>query len=99
MYAQMLQQMQEAARTGKVQFTLHALHELAMDDLAPQDAVNCILTGEIIQDQYDALYRETKYVLYGDTLAGDEMAVVARWDEIQSIVVITVYRLRITDYE
>ena len=70
-----------------------------MDDLAPQDAVNCILTGEIIQDQYDELYGETKYVLYGDTLAGNEMAVVARWDEVQSVVVITAYRLRITDYE
>jgi hypothetical protein len=98
MYELILQQMQDAVRAGRIQFSRHALHELAMDDLAPQDAGNCILTGEIIEDQYDALYGETKYVIYGDTLASDEMAVVARWDEAQSIVVITVYRLRITDY-
>jgi hypothetical protein len=55
--------------------------------------------GEIIKDQYDELYKEVKYVIYGDTLAGDEMAGVARWDDARSVVVITVYRLRITDYE
>lgn len=91
--------MQDAVRAGLVQFSRHALHELSLDDLSPQDAGNCILTGEIVEDQYDGLYKEVKYVVYGDTLAGDEMAVVARWDEAQSVVVITVYRLRITDYE
>jgi hypothetical protein len=75
------------------------LQELERDALVPQDAVNCLLTGEIIKDQYDALYGETKYVIYGDTLAGEEIAVVARWDEVQAVVVITIYRLRITDYD
>ncbi|MGH9845201.1 MAG: DUF4258 domain-containing protein [Blastocatellia bacterium] len=98
MYEQVLRQMQGAVRAGRIQFNRHALNELAMDDLSPKDAGNCILTGEIIEDQYDELYGEEKYVIYGDTLAGDEMAVVARWDESQSGVVITVYRLRITDY-
>jgi hypothetical protein len=99
MYEQVLRRMQSAARAGRIQFSRHALNELAMDDLSPKDAGNCILTGEIIEDQCDELYGEEKYVIYGDTLAGDEMAVVARWDESQSVVVITVYRLRITDYE
>lgn len=98
MYEQVLRQMQSAVQAGRIQFSRHALSELAMDDLSPQDAGNCILTGEIIEDQYDELYGEVKYMIYGDTLAGDEMAVVARWDESQSVVVITVYRLRITDY-
>jgi hypothetical protein len=99
MYKKILQRMQRAVRAGRVQFTRHALSELAMDDLSPKDAGNCILTGEIIEDQYDELYGKEKYVIYGDTLAGDEMAVVARWDDAQSVVVITVYRLRITDYD
>jgi hypothetical protein len=99
MYEQILRRMQSAVRAGRVQFTRHALDELAMDDLSPQDAGNCILTGEIVKDQYDEFYKEMKYVIYGDALAGDEMAVVARWDNSRSVVVITVYRLRITDYE
>ena len=82
-----------------MQFTLHALDELSKDNLSPKDAINCILTGEIVKDQYDELYGEVKHLIYGDTLAGDEMAVVARWNESRSVVVITIFRLRITDYE
>ena len=77
----------------------HAVRELSKDDLSADDAVNCILTGEIIKDQFDLRYQQIKYVIYGDTLAGDEMALVARWDDAQQVVVITVYRLRVDDYE
>jgi len=98
-YDKTLRQMRKAARAGRVGFTFHATDELSKDQLLPEDAVNCILTGEIIEDQYDEFYGETKYVIYGDTLVGDEMAVVARFDEPQDVVVITVFRLRITDYD
>jgi len=91
--------MRKAARAGRVRFVPHALDELSKDNLSPKDAINCILTGEIIKDQYDELYGEVKYVIYGDTLADDEVAVVARWDESRNVVVITIFRLRITDYE
>src|SRR5262249_40442000 len=86
-------------RAGQIRFVPHSLDELSKDNLAPKDAINCILTGEIIKDQYDDLYRGVKYVIYRDTLAGDEMAVVARWDESQNVVVITIFRLRIADYD
>src|SRR2546425_7944743 len=99
MYDKILRQMRKAAQSKRIRFVPHALDELSKDNLAPKDAINCILTGEIIKDQYDDLYGEVKYVIYGDTLAGDEMAVVARWDESQNVVVITIFRLRIIDYE
>lgn len=98
MYEETLRQMRSAIKKKRVQFTAHALSELSNDDLSPEDAIHCVLTGEIIEDQYDELYGEVKYVIYGDTRAGGEMAVVARWDESKTVVVITIYRLRITDY-
>lgn len=99
MYDKILRQMRKAAQARRIRFVPHALDELSKDNLAPKDAINCILTGEIIEDQYDNLYGEVKYVIYGDTVMGDEMALVARWDESHNVVVITIFRLRITDYD
>ncbi|MFN0110653.1 MAG: DUF4258 domain-containing protein [Blastocatellia bacterium] len=99
MYEQELRQMQRAARAGKISFVPHAVRELAKDHLSPDDAVNCILTGEIVRDQYDPVYQQLKYIIYGDSLFNDEIAVVARWDDESKVVVITVFRLRIDDYE
>jgi hypothetical protein len=99
MYEQILRQMRRAVRAGRIRFIPHALDELSKDDLSPDDAIHCILTGEIVKDQYDERYGHMKHVIYGDALTGDEMAVVARWDESQNVVVITIFRLRITDYE
>lgn len=99
MYDKILREMRKSARAKRIQFVPHALDELSKDNLSPKDAINCILTGEIIKDQYDELYGEVKYVIYGDTLAGDEMAVVARWDESQNVVIITIFRLQIADYD
>lgn len=55
--------------------------------------------GAIIEDQFGIDYGQTKYVIYGDTLGGDELCVVAKWDDYHNVVVITVYRLIVTDYE
>jgi hypothetical protein len=42
---------------------------------------------------------EEKYVLYGDARNNDEIAVVAKLGYNQTTVIITVYRLRISDYD
>lgn len=99
MYEQELRQMQVAARAGSIRFVPHAVKELALDYLSPDDAVNCILTGEIVRDQYDPKYKQLKYVIYGDSLSNMEIAVIARWDDGSKVVVITVFRLRVDDYE
>jgi hypothetical protein len=57
--------MQDAARAGHVRFTSHAFDELDLESLTPDDAVNCILTGDIINDQYDLRWQQIKYVLWG----------------------------------
>lgn len=99
MYAQILREMQEAARGRRVYLSEHARDEMADDDLTFRDVIHCILTGEIVEEQYDLKRKENKYVIYGDCLDETEMAVVAKLTYNQGVGVITVYRLRITDYD
>lgn len=63
------------------------------------DVVNGLLTGEIIEDQFDIKYQDTKYVIYGDALDDKEIGVVVKIDVYGNVAVITVYQLKITDYE
>jgi hypothetical protein len=72
---------------------------MADDGLTFQDVINCILTGEVVDCQYDLARDENKYVIYGDCMNEDEMAVVAKLTYNNNVGVITVYRLRITDYD
>lgn len=98
MYAKILRQMRKAARAGHVNFRSHAFDEMSNDDLEPADAINCMLTGEIIEDQFDADYQQTKYVIYGGALNEDEIGVVAVLDIGGRVGVITVFRLTVEDY-
>jgi hypothetical protein len=99
MYEQVLRRMRRAVKAGRVRFTSHALDEMEEDSLTAADAIHCILTGEIVEDQYDLRYDQMKYVIYGDTQDGAEMGLIARWGHPPGVVVITVYRLRINDYD
>ena len=99
MFEQVLSAMREAAAAPRVYLTEHARDEMADDRLSFRDVIHCILTGEIVEDQYDADRGESKYVIFGDGCNEDEMAVVAKLTYNQTAVVITVYRLRITDYD
>ncbi len=99
MFAHILIEMQEAAHCGRIYLTEHARDEMGDDDLTFQDVMHCILTGEIIEQQYDLKRKEYKYVIYGDCLDEAEIAVVAKLIYNQGVGIITVYRLRITDYD
>jgi hypothetical protein len=99
MYERIFRQMQKAVRAGRVFFTPHARTALRDDGFTADDALHCILTGEIVEDQFDLRYRQVKYIIYGDSQTGDEMGLIARWDDRKGVVVITVYHLGIDDYE
>ncbi len=99
MYDEILKQMREAAAAGRVYLTIHANKELKRDRLDYGDVVHCLLTGEIIEQQFDDDWGEDKYLVYGDTQGGNEMAVVAKLGYHNTAVIITAYRLRITDYD
>lgn len=96
---EIIKQMREAALAGQVYLVIHANRELKADSLVYDDAINCLLTGEIIEQQFDEDWQEEKYVVYGDACNGDEIAVVAKLGHNRATVVITIYRLRITDYD
>ena len=99
MYEHVLRRMRRAVKAGKIRFRRHALDELANEGFVPHDAVNCILTGEIVGDQFDPDYQQLKYLIYGASLTGKEMGVAARWDDYYNVVVITAFQLKITDYD
>ena len=84
---------------GRVFLTFHANRELKEEGLSYEDVINCLLTGEIIEQQFDVDRQEEKYLLYGDAQNGDEMAVVARVGYNDDTVIITTFRLRSTDYD
>ncbi|MEP7340338.1 MAG: DUF4258 domain-containing protein [Acidobacteriota bacterium] len=99
MFERILSEIQEAASAKRVYLTEHARDEMADDGLMFTDVIHCILTGEIVEQQYDVSRNENKYVIYGDCLNEDEMALVAKLTYNRNVGVITVYRLRFTDYD
>ena len=97
LYAHILERMRQAVAADKVYLSFHANKELKADKLKFDDVLNCILTGEIIEQQLDD--GEEKYLVYGDSCDGNEVAVVAKLSYNESTLVITVFRLRFTDYD
>ncbi|MEK7830222.1 MAG: DUF4258 domain-containing protein [Acidobacteriota bacterium] len=87
-----------AARIGKIVFRYHALKELRAESFTTADAVHCILFGEIVEDQIDR-NGDLKFVIYGESVAKDEMGVITKWDDDRRVVVITAFQLEITDYD
>lgn len=99
MYEEELKRMRQAVKAGRVRFTVHSVEELAAEGYAETDAYHCILTGEIVEDQYDLRYWQVKYIIFGDARNGDELGLVARFDAVPGIVVITVFQLEVSDYD
>jgi hypothetical protein len=91
--------MRKAARAGRVVYPPYAVHAMLDDDFSREDVVNAILTGEIVEDQFDLKYNEPKFVIYGDALDGRDMGVVAKLDRYGNVGIITVYWLKVTDYD
>ncbi|HZS05358.1 MAG TPA: DUF4258 domain-containing protein [Blastocatellia bacterium] len=53
MFEELLQKMRQAALEDRVYLTLHANRELKNDGLTYDDVRQCILAGEIIEQQRD----------------------------------------------
>ncbi len=99
MYDKILKKMQRAVRAGRIIYRSHVDDQLNARNLTRNDVKNCIYTGTIVADQYDAEYNQVKYKIYGEALSGDELGVIARWDELNNVVVITIFRLTMEDYD
>jgi len=71
--------------------TLHAEEEMANDELTVFDVESAILTGRIKERQKDRDTGEWKYLITGTSLAGDNVAVIAKLSVTEKLVIITVF--------
>jgi hypothetical protein len=92
-FQRILKQIREKVRQRQYVMTLHAEEEMSDDNLSIFDVERSLLTGEIVERQKDAVSGEWKYLIKGNTAAGDEMMTVAKISPTGKLVIITVYRL------
>lgn len=93
MFEQVLQLLCVAVKAGATIFTPHAQDEMNEDDLFIFDLEQCVLTGTIIERQWDDMYEEWKYVVQGESADGEEMVVIVKLDHNGKTVFITTWRL------
>ena len=92
MYDRILRRMRESIRVRQYVMTLHADEEMDDDKLSIFDIERAILTGKITERQKDHLTSEWKYLVRGESIAGDVVIVVAKLGVTGRLVIITVYR-------
>lgn len=92
MFERTLGRFRSLIRSGEYLLSMHALEEMAEDDVLTEDIEHVILTGSIVERQIDRAARERKYVFLGRDLAGDPVGLVAKIGAVGKAVVITVYR-------
>ena len=91
MFERILKRIQENIRTRKYVMTIHAEEEMDDEGFSVLDVERGILTGQIAERQKDRETGEWKYIVKGESTAGDEITVVARLSVTGTLVIITVY--------
>jgi len=89
-FQQVLKQMRDKVCTRQYVMTLHAEEEMDDDELTIFDVERGILTGEILERQKDIATGEWKYLVKGQTVAGDEIIVVTKMSFTGKVVIITI---------
>jgi len=92
-FQRILKQIRGKVRQRQYVMTLHAEEEMSDDNLSIFDVERSLLTGEIVERQKDAVTGEWKYLVKGNTVAGDDMVTVTKVSPTGKLVIITVYRL------
>jgi len=91
MYDRILKQMREKIRTRQYVMTIHAEEEMTDDNLSIFDVERVILAGSIVERQRDRDTAEWKYLIEGETVAGNLAVVVGKISITDKLVIITVY--------
>ena len=91
MFDRILKRMREKIRARRYVMTLHAEEEMDDDGLSIFDVERGVLTGKIVERQKDHVTEEWKYLIEGQTIAGDPVVVVAKSSITGKLVIITVY--------
>ena len=92
MFDRILKRMRERVHTRQYVMTLHGEEEMDADDLTIFDVESVILTGKIFERQKEQATAEWKYLLRGQSVAGNDVIVVAKLSPTGKMVIITVYR-------
>jgi hypothetical protein len=92
MVSRILVRMRESVRKRLYLMTLHAEEEMDNDGLTIFDVESVILTGDLIEQQRDRRTGERKYLVRGQTVGGEQSAVVvSRFGPTDKLVILTVY--------
>jgi hypothetical protein len=91
MYDRILKQMREKIRTRQYVMTMYAEEEMTDDNLSIFDVERVVLTGSIVERQRDRETAEWKYLVKGETVAGNLAVVVGKISINDKLVIITVY--------
>jgi uncharacterized DUF497 family protein len=84
--------MRDKIRARQYVMTLHAEEEMDEDGLSIYDVESVILTGEIIEHQRDRKSRERKYLVRGQTVEGQQTAVVvSKFGPTGKLIILTIY--------
>jgi hypothetical protein len=86
-----LDRLRAKIRDGEYLVPFHAADELNDDEISIFDVENIILTGKLTQRQRDPQTRERKYVVRGETLAGEAAACVVKIGATGEVVLITAW--------
>ncbi len=83
--------MREKVRNRQYVMTIHAEEEMDDDGLSILDVESGVLTGNIRERQKDQHAGEWKYVIEGQTLTGDNIAVVGKIGLTEKMIIVTVW--------
>lgn len=92
MYERILSQLREKVRTRQYVMTVHADDEMDEDGLTIFDVESVILSGKIIERQKDQNSGEWKYLVKGESLAGEFVVTVTKISPTGKLVFVTVFR-------
>lgn len=92
MFDRVLKQVRELIRTRQYVMTLHAEDEMTADDLTVYDVESAVLTGKIVERQKDHVSGEWKYLVGGQSIAGDAVTAVVKLGPANKAIFITVFR-------
>ena len=91
MFERILIQLREKVRVRQYVMTLHANEEMDEDGLTIFDVESIVLSGNIIERQKDKTTNEWKYLVKGETLAGDLAITVAKIGPTGKLIFVTVF--------
>ena len=88
----MIDRIRQAVRAQRYRLSLHAIEEMAEDELESDDIEEVVLTGQVAS-RFTLDPRGVRYEVVGDTLDGRRACIVCRFLTGGQLLVITAYAI------